>query len=53
MALLRGMKRGLDFLRSNKEKVAAAVIKKGIFWRSCNDTQDNLPVFRRVLSANH
>ena len=31
VALLRGMKRGLDFLRSNKEKVAAAVIKKGIF----------------------
>ena len=31
VALLRGMKRGLDFLKSNKEKVAAAVIKKGIF----------------------
>ena len=30
-ALLRGMKRGLDFLRTDKEKVAAAVIKKGIF----------------------
>ena len=23
------------------------------FWRSCNDTQDSLPVFRGVLSANH
>jgi ABC-type nitrate/sulfonate/bicarbonate transport system substrate-binding protein len=31
VALLRGMKRGLDFLKSNKEKVAAAVIKKGTF----------------------
>ena len=30
-ALLRGMKRGLDFLKTDKEKVAAAVIKKGIF----------------------
>jgi len=30
-ALLRAMKRGLDFLRTDKEKVAAAVIKKGIF----------------------
>jgi hypothetical protein len=25
------MKRGLDFLKTDKEKVAAAVIKKGIF----------------------
>jgi NitT/TauT family transport system substrate-binding protein len=31
MALLRAMKRGLDFLKTEKEKVAAAVIKKGIF----------------------
>lgn len=31
VALLRGMKRGLDFLRTDKEKVAAAVIKKNIF----------------------
>src|SRR3990170_2819555 len=30
-ALLRGMKRGLDFLRSDKEKVAAAIIKKNQF----------------------
>jgi NitT/TauT family transport system substrate-binding protein len=30
-ALLRGMKRGLDFLRTDKEKVAAAVVKKGIY----------------------
>ena len=30
-ALLRGLKRGLDFLKTDKEKVAAAVIKKGIF----------------------
>ena len=31
VALLRGMKRGLDFLRTDKEKVAAAVIRKNIF----------------------
>jgi NitT/TauT family transport system substrate-binding protein len=30
-ALLRGMKRGLDFLKSEREKVAAVVIKKGAF----------------------
>ena len=30
-ALLRGMKRGLDFLRTDKEKVAAAIIKKNQF----------------------
>jgi ABC-type nitrate/sulfonate/bicarbonate transport system substrate-binding protein len=30
-ALLKGMKRGLDFLRSDKEKVAAAIIKKNQF----------------------
>jgi len=30
-ALLRGMNRGLDFLRTDKEKVAAAVVKKGIY----------------------
>jgi len=30
-ALLRGMKRGLDFLRSDKEKVAAAIIRKNQF----------------------
>ena len=30
-ALLRGMKRGLDFLKTDKEKVAAAIIKKAIF----------------------
>jgi NitT/TauT family transport system substrate-binding protein len=30
-ALLRGLKRGLDFLKSDKEKVAAAVIKKNTF----------------------
>jgi NitT/TauT family transport system substrate-binding protein len=30
-ALLRAMKRGLDFLKTDKEKVAAAVIKKGTF----------------------
>ena len=30
-ALLRGMKRGLDFLKTDKEKVTAAVIKKGVF----------------------
>ena len=31
VALLRGMKRGLEFLRTDKEKVAAAVIKKNLF----------------------
>ncbi len=31
VALLRGMKRGLDFLRTDKEKVAASVIKKNQF----------------------
>ena len=31
VALLRGMKRALDFLKTDKEKVAAAVIKKNIF----------------------
>lgn len=31
MALLRGMKRGLEFLKIDREKVAAAVIKKGTF----------------------
>ena len=31
IALLRAMKRGLDFLKADKEKVAAAVIKKGTF----------------------
>jgi ABC-type nitrate/sulfonate/bicarbonate transport system substrate-binding protein len=31
IALLRAIKRGLDFLKTNKEKVALAVIKKGIF----------------------
>ncbi len=31
MALLRGMKRGIDFLKADKEKVAADVIKKGTF----------------------
>ena len=30
-ALLRAMKRSLDFLKIDKEKVAAAVIRKGIF----------------------
>jgi ABC-type nitrate/sulfonate/bicarbonate transport system substrate-binding protein len=30
-ALLRGLKRGLDYLKSDKERVAAAVIKKNIF----------------------
>jgi ABC-type nitrate/sulfonate/bicarbonate transport system substrate-binding protein len=30
-ALLRGLKRGLDYLKSDKEKVAAAVIKKNTF----------------------
>jgi NitT/TauT family transport system substrate-binding protein len=30
-ALLRGLKRGLDFLKTDKEKVAAAVIKKNKF----------------------
>jgi ABC-type nitrate/sulfonate/bicarbonate transport system substrate-binding protein len=30
-ALLRGTNRGLDFLRSNKEKMAAAIIKKNQF----------------------
>jgi ABC-type nitrate/sulfonate/bicarbonate transport system substrate-binding protein len=30
-ALLRGLKRGLDYLRSDKERVAAAVIKKNIY----------------------
>jgi NitT/TauT family transport system substrate-binding protein len=30
-ALLRGMKRGLDYLRTDKEKVAAAIIKKNQF----------------------
>jgi ABC-type nitrate/sulfonate/bicarbonate transport system substrate-binding protein len=31
VALLRGMKRGLDFLRTDKEKVAASIIKKNKF----------------------
>lgn len=31
IALLRGLKRGLDYLKTDKEKVAAAVIKKGTF----------------------
>ena len=31
VALLRGMKRSLDFLKTDKEKVAAAVIKKNVF----------------------
>jgi ABC-type nitrate/sulfonate/bicarbonate transport system substrate-binding protein len=31
IAILRGMKRGLEFLRTDKEKVAAAIIKKGTF----------------------
>ena len=31
IALLRSMKRGLDFLKAHKERVAAAVIKKGTF----------------------
>jgi ABC-type nitrate/sulfonate/bicarbonate transport system substrate-binding protein len=31
IALLRAMKRGLDFLKADKEKVAAVVIKKGTF----------------------
>src|SRR5438093_12460830 len=31
IALLRAMKRGLDCLKADKEKVAAAVIKKGTF----------------------
>jgi ABC-type nitrate/sulfonate/bicarbonate transport system substrate-binding protein len=30
-ALLRAMKRGLDYLKSDREKVAAAVIKKNIY----------------------
>ena len=30
-ALLRAMKRGLDYLKGDKEKVAAAVIKKNIY----------------------
>jgi uncharacterized protein YpuA (DUF1002 family) len=30
-ALLRGLKRGLDFLKTDKEKVAAAIIKKNKF----------------------
>src|SRR4029077_4102853 len=30
-ALLRGLKRGLDFIKTDKERVAAAIIKKGIF----------------------
>jgi len=30
-ALLRGMRRSLDYLKTDKEKVAAAVIKKGTF----------------------
>ena len=30
-ALLRGMKRGLDFLKTDKEKVATAIIKKNKF----------------------
>src|SRR5580765_3815546 len=30
-ALLRGMKRALDFLKTDKEKVAAAIAKKGTF----------------------
>lgn len=30
-ALLRGVKRGLDFLKTDTDKVAAAVIKKGTF----------------------
>jgi NitT/TauT family transport system substrate-binding protein len=30
-AILRGMKRGIDFLRADKEKVAAAIIRKGKF----------------------
>src|ERR1051325_2278350 len=30
-AILRGMKRGIDFLRADKEKVAAAIIRKGTF----------------------
>jgi ABC-type nitrate/sulfonate/bicarbonate transport system substrate-binding protein len=30
-ALLRAMKRGVDYLKGNKEKVAAAVIKKNIY----------------------
>jgi NitT/TauT family transport system substrate-binding protein len=34
VALLRGMKRGLDFLKTDKEKVAAAIIKKGTFGNS-------------------
>ena len=29
--MLRGIKRGIDFLSTNQEKVAAAVIKKGIY----------------------
>jgi ABC-type nitrate/sulfonate/bicarbonate transport system substrate-binding protein len=31
VALLRGLKRGLDFLRAEKDKVTAAVVKKGTF----------------------
>jgi NitT/TauT family transport system substrate-binding protein len=30
-ALLRGLKRGLDFIKTDKERVAAAIIKKGIY----------------------
>ena len=30
-ALLRGMKRSLDFLKTNQEKVTAAVVKKGTY----------------------
>jgi len=31
IALLRGLKRALDYLKTDKDKVAAAVIKKGVF----------------------
>ena len=38
VALLRGMKRGLDFLKSNKASHSGD--QKRNFWRSYNDTQD-------------
>ena len=44
VAMLRGLKRGLDFLAGNHEKVAAAVIKKNKYRRSGHGAPSNQPV---------
>ena len=51
-ALLRGMKRGLDFLRSDKEKVAAAIIRKtsSAIPRRCARPFTSFPIFTRFPS---